>query len=527
MSKKTNKTIRTIFSCLLLVVVSGLVTFGREQSPIIYAEQTLDSDSMLNTTLVELRADTLPNAPKYLRTPQSRRAPQTANFNINYNPVTCEYPVTAWPNDAVIAFESAIDIWGAILNSSQTIEVDACWSTLGTNILGSAGATTYYRNFSNAPVANTWYPIAIANGIAGTDLNPSISDIVANFNSSYPNWYFGTDGNPPNNEYDFTTVILHEVGHGLGFSGSMFVNSGSGLGSWGLGSGFPFSYDRFTENGSNQALINTAVFPNNSAALATQLTSGDVFFDGPEASTANGNSPVELYTPSTWSQGSSYSHLGESFNGTNEALMTYSLSQGEVQHNPGPIIRALLNDIGWNATSGSATATPTATATNTATPIPSNTPTETATATPVPSNTPTLTPVATATNTVTVTPIPSNTPTQTATPNQTATTSATSTLTQTPIASETSTLTPTLTPINTPVATDESPTITPSVTQTAVLSLTPEMTQTVIPSLTPEMTQTVIPSLTPEMTQTAIPTVEGEPNPPQLTILFYLPITTR
>ncbi|MCK7534680.1 MAG: hypothetical protein MZV63_28610 [Marinilabiliales bacterium] len=32
-------------------------------------------------------------------------------------------------------------------------------------------------------------------------------------------WYFGTDGNTPELLYDFVTVVLHEIGHGLGFTG--------------------------------------------------------------------------------------------------------------------------------------------------------------------------------------------------------------------------------------------------------------------------------------------------------------------
>ena len=557
MNKKTHQIVRNMFLCLVLGAVSGLVTLGRGENHTASAAQYLNSNVVLNTTLVELKADTLPNAPRYLRAPQSRRAPQTATFNINYNPVSCAYPVTDWPNEAVVAFESAIGIWGGILESNQTIEVDACWVVLPSNILGSAGALAYDYNFPNAPVANTWYPIAVANGIAGEDRAPGVSDIVANFNSNYSNWYFGTDGNPANNQYDFTTVILHEVGHGLGFSGSMRVdNETDTTVSWGGGTNMPISYDRFTENGSNQALINTALFPNNSAALTAQVTSGDIFFDGPEASAANGNSPVELYSPSSWNQGSSYSHLGESYNGTNEALMTYSLSQGEVQHNPGPVIRAMLNDMGWNATASSATATPTATNTATSTSIPTNTPTETATATatntatPTPSNTPTE--PATATNTATST--PTNTPTQTATstmtpsPSNTPTEPATATATHTPTSTSVPLNTPTHTATPTPFDTlTQTPTIVGTHTSTPIPSNTPTGTVTAtitpLPSNTPVgttipstevPTMTLTPmatlSLTPDLTQTPLPTSSAtatSESGPQLNFHFYLPIATR
>ena len=56
---------------------------------------------------------------------------------------------------------------------------------------------------------------------------------------------------------------------------------------------------------------------------------------------------MELYAPGTWNSGSSYSHLDQSFNGTPNALMTYSLGFGESEHSPGPVTEGLLQDIGW------------------------------------------------------------------------------------------------------------------------------------------------------------------------------------
>lgn len=37
------------------------------------------------------------------------------------------------------------------------------------------------------------------------------------FNSN-TNWYYGIDGNPPSTKYDLISTVLHEIGHGLGFS---------------------------------------------------------------------------------------------------------------------------------------------------------------------------------------------------------------------------------------------------------------------------------------------------------------------
>jgi hypothetical protein len=58
---------------------------------------------------------------------------------------------------------------------------------------------------------------ATTNKLANTDHNPGLADINATFSSSHPDWYFGTGDSTPINKIDFVSVVLHELGHGLGF----------------------------------------------------------------------------------------------------------------------------------------------------------------------------------------------------------------------------------------------------------------------------------------------------------------------
>jgi hypothetical protein len=148
-------------------------------------------------------------------------------------------------------------------------------------------------------------------------------------------------------------VVLHEIGHGLGFFGSMQV---SGLqGSWGFGTSdpaVPAIYDRFAEDENGAALINTARFGNPSPVLANVLQSGDVFFSGPESDVAAaiepGPIPVELYAPTDWNSGSSYSHVDEATYPSTDpnALMTPRVGN-EVIHQVGPIVCGMFADMGW------------------------------------------------------------------------------------------------------------------------------------------------------------------------------------
>src|SRR4029078_7354601 len=102
--------------------------------------------------------------------------------------------------------------------SSVSIKLNATFANLGSgSLLGQAGPTTSFANFSASATSNTWFPIGLANKIALSDLNSTGQEIDAQFNSVRGDWYFGTDGHPPANTIEFESVVLPERGNGLGF----------------------------------------------------------------------------------------------------------------------------------------------------------------------------------------------------------------------------------------------------------------------------------------------------------------------
>jgi len=138
----------------------------------------------------------------------------------------------------LIAFQFAADLWGTSLDSPVEIRVGAEFDPLpcdaASAVLGAAGTEGVFRDFVGAPVANTWFPAALANSLAGQDLDPDRNDIGATFNSSFGTicafpggWYYGLDRTPPAGQTDFVSVLLHELGHGLGFQ--TFVNLTTGV----------------------------------------------------------------------------------------------------------------------------------------------------------------------------------------------------------------------------------------------------------------------------------------------------------
>lgn len=176
---------------------------------------------------------------------------------VGFNDTTPAAPVGGNPGTTLgaqrlFAFTYAANVWGATLTSSVPIVINAsmtplsCTATSAT--LGSAGATSAFRNFANAPYPNTLYSYALANKIAGAYLGTlNAAQITANFNSNLGlnanclpgrTFYLGLDGQHGTN-VDFIPVLLHEMGHGLGFQ--TFTNGSSGA----QNGGVPSIWDRF------------------------------------------------------------------------------------------------------------------------------------------------------------------------------------------------------------------------------------------------------------------------------------------
>jgi hypothetical protein len=265
---------------------------------------------------------------------------QNATFSVTY--------VGPWSPAARNAFQHAMNIWASKINSTVPIQVVAEWKPLGADWLVTGGTTRIFVNFPGAPKPNTWYPVALANQFAGVDLMPDGPDINVVINSDF-SWYLGTDGNSPPDQFDLVTSGLAGLGYGLGFFSSMQVSDGQG--GWGWGTGSPYTFDHFVVNASGQKLVNTNLFPNPSSALAVQLTSANLFFDGPNARAANGGTKPRLYAPSTWQSGLSIGHLDENTYppGDPNSLMTPFLNWGEAIHDPGPIALGIFEDVGWES----------------------------------------------------------------------------------------------------------------------------------------------------------------------------------
>ncbi|HEX9820286.1 MAG TPA: Calx-beta domain-containing protein [Methylomirabilota bacterium] len=262
-------------------------------------------------------------------------------------------PGTTLGAQRLIAFRFAAKIWGAGLSSPVTIRVGATFDPLpcnaGSAVLGAAGPSLVVRDFPGAPAASTWYASALADARFGADLVPGVDDIIAFFNSSigttclFPNpWYYGLDANPPPGQIDFVTVVLHELGHGLGFLTVVQLASGAKL------AGFDDAFMRFLERHG----ASPAGYPSmsNGQRVAASVDTGNLHWVGPNVRAAAGGElssgtvgdHVRMFAPNPQQPGSSVSHWDSVLVPNQLMEPSYTMPI----HDP-TLELALFQDIGW------------------------------------------------------------------------------------------------------------------------------------------------------------------------------------
>ena len=252
-------------------------------------------------------------------------------------------------------FNFAASIWGAYLDSSVTTNINSKFDPLSPcsasgGVLGSAGPNSAYINFTNALFPNTIYHAALANKLSGTDLNGGSPEINATFNSnvdtgclgSGTRYYYGLDNSTPSRTVNLLVVLLHEMGHGLGFSS--FVNGSTGA----LNGGYTdvythFMYDRSTNKYWDQMT--------NIERQISATNTGNVLWDGANVKIASGyltggrdtSGRVQLFMPNPLQGGSSISHFDTA--ASPNLLMEPSINFGLPSDLD--LTRQQMRDIGW------------------------------------------------------------------------------------------------------------------------------------------------------------------------------------
>ena len=249
-----------------------------------------------------------------------------------------------FPEEAIQAFNYAVSIWEGLVSSPVPIHIEARWETLEGNILAKGNPAIFYNNFAGAPIRNVYYPVALAEKLSGRDMNNGAPDIIVRFSNKYK-WYFGTDGNTPSTHYDFVSSTLHEITHGLGFSG--FLNEREGKGFYNNSNELPSIYDYLLFNHYDQQISDKSLFKSNSTELFEQITSDNVKFCQAVSASQDQRMIDWIFAPPVWNDGTSIYHLKGYSYGQENSLMAPFAVKGQAIHDPGSITLSILAELGW------------------------------------------------------------------------------------------------------------------------------------------------------------------------------------
>ena len=256
------------------------------------------------------------------------------------------------PEFAKASIQKAIDTWSENFASKVPVNVNVTWTKApNSSVLASASAKNIFSNFNGAPDKTLYYPSALANALAGIDLDTAEPELEVNV-SAGDFWYYGLDGKCPTNKYDLVSVILHEMAHGLGFMSGTYYDSATKVGRFLQ----PTAFDAYAQLPDGRRLVD---LPSPSIEMGSAITS-TLYWSGANGVKANNDVKPLLFTPAIYEQGSSVSHLDEkTFSNTAEnAVMTPNLSAGEVFHLPGALLLAMFEDLRMKPPVGKATGLP-------------------------------------------------------------------------------------------------------------------------------------------------------------------------
>lgn len=220
-----------------------------------------------------------------------------------------------WTTEQIAAAQTVIDTWSEMFRNtpSRTIVGNMCWESMGGNTLGSSQSNMGAYNGNGYNWASTT-EIVWREGAEST-LDPMVGDFVLRFSTDYA---FSTGAVTPANQVDLVSVLLHEVGHNVGFNSTNY--------------GAPYQ--------------NTFTVWDSLIRDSNGKRPGDPDFNYMEGYTYTiGSGGLNVYNPAPFEPGSSMAHIDPTTDPN--ALMQPSIGNGVQVRTLSNSEKALLTEMGW------------------------------------------------------------------------------------------------------------------------------------------------------------------------------------
>jgi autotransporter-associated beta strand protein len=255
-----------------------------------------------------------------------------------------------WTSQQMNDVAASVTAWsGSIYNTpGRQINLHLLWFNFGSTTLGA----TSCPNNGNGTLSYTYPEHVWRDGVnytgryTGYDSQMMFDTTAAGTSGG---WNFGS-GAPLSNQMDFRSIVTHELGHTVGFYDT-YVGT-SRRGTWGNCFGTETNpngsagYQGIAEWDMNLRDPQGDLPANGSSGTPGRfsVTGNPDYWVGSYAVAAYGGN-VPIYAPSTFSGGSSLSHLD--YNTFPNALMSPFRGPGDNVRQPSPLEFAMMKDMGW------------------------------------------------------------------------------------------------------------------------------------------------------------------------------------
>lgn len=245
-----------------------------------------------------------------------------------------------WTAAQIADVTASIDAWANRIANvpGRPIRMDVFWEEmdpLGAGVLG--GSSSYL--YSDGTTQWNFGEYVWKEGADPGNTDYGFDTIIRyDITAGGMGWNFGSNA-PTGEQYDFRSVLTHELGHSLGF----WSTYGFGFDDWGWyidTYGGLSDWDRhLVDEAGNKPLNGARGTPGN-----FNQSGNPVYWDG-AAATAEYGDLVPIHAPANLRRNSSLTHLDETLLG--DFLMSPVLLEGQTMRTVSDLEWAMMTDMGW------------------------------------------------------------------------------------------------------------------------------------------------------------------------------------
>lgn len=228
-------------------------------------------------------------------------------------------------------------------NANLVFDVDGTATGDTLAAAGSSGDSNFNAGFGVGEV--------IRNKIlSGTDLNGSAADGSVTVNFASVAWQLEVNASVSSSQFDWYSTMYHEFAHSVGFASgiqtdSSGMNATDAFGTTGAQDGSWGAFDAFLTDSAGNSVFSG--FDLNEATYESLLTGGASPGNGLFFNSADAGQLIGLYTPTTFEEGSSGSHLDDENSALAGFMMLAATGEGPSARQFNDLELSMFRDIGY------------------------------------------------------------------------------------------------------------------------------------------------------------------------------------